>query len=57
MIVMDLVRLRLFKDIARERSITRGAENNAISQSAASQHVKDLEHSFGISLLDRSSKA
>jgi DNA-binding transcriptional LysR family regulator len=53
---VDLDRLSLFKDIARERSITRGADGSSISQSAASQHVQDLERSFGVRLLDRSTR-
>ncbi len=53
---MDLSHLRLFKDIAHERNITRAAADNGISQSAASQHVHDLERSLGVTLLDRTSR-
>jgi DNA-binding transcriptional LysR family regulator len=44
---------KLFRDIARERSVTRGAEENDVSQSAASQHIQDLEQRWGLELLDR----
>ena len=45
--------LKLFRDIVANRSITRGAALNAISQSAASQHVSELEKQFNVKLLDR----
>jgi len=48
--------LRLFKDIAQTRSVSRGAAQNHISQSAASQHLQELERNLSISLLDRSSR-
>ncbi|MCP5120399.1 MAG: LysR family transcriptional regulator, partial [bacterium] len=53
---MNLNHLNLFKDIARERSITRGAESNGISQSAASQHLSELERSLDVKLLDRGTR-
>jgi DNA-binding transcriptional LysR family regulator len=53
---MDLDHLKLFKDIAQTRSFSRGASLNSVSQSAASQHVQELEHQFGITLLDRSTR-
>jgi DNA-binding transcriptional LysR family regulator len=46
--------LRLFRDIAQGRSFSRGAALNNLSQSAASQHVQDLEKHMGVPLLDRS---
>jgi DNA-binding transcriptional LysR family regulator len=45
---------RLFRDIAHHRSFSRGASLNRISQSAASQHVQELERSLGVELMDRS---
>jgi LysR family transcriptional regulator, transcriptional activator of the cysJI operon len=48
--------LKLFKDIAQTRSFSRGAVLNNVSQSAASQHVQDLERTLGIILLDRSTR-
>ena len=47
---------KLFKDISQTRSFSRGAALNDVSQSAASQHVQDLERSLGIILLDRSTR-
>ncbi len=48
--------LRLFRDIVHERSVSRGAARNGLSQSAASQHVHELEERFGVALLDRSTR-
>ena len=53
---MSFEHLRLFKDIAQTRSVSRGAAQNHISQSAASQHLQELERNLSISLLDRSSR-
>lgn len=47
---------KLFRDIAQFRSISRGASHNGISQSAASQHIHELERKLGISLLDRTTR-
>jgi DNA-binding transcriptional LysR family regulator len=47
---------KLFKDISQTRSFSRGAALNDVSQSAASQHVQDLERSLGTILLDRSTR-
>jgi len=51
---VDLAHLALFRDIAQTRSLTRGARLNNVSQSAASQHVQELEARLGVLLLDRS---
>jgi LysR family transcriptional regulator, transcriptional activator of the cysJI operon len=48
--------LKLFRDIAQTRSFSRGAALNGVSQSAASQHVQDLEKTLGTELLDRSTR-
>jgi DNA-binding transcriptional LysR family regulator len=48
--------LKLFRDIAQTHSFSRGASTNGISQSAASQHVQELERSLGVELLDRSTR-
>jgi DNA-binding transcriptional LysR family regulator len=48
--------LILFRDIIRERSISKGAALNGVSQSAASQHVHELEERLGVALLDRSTR-
>ena len=54
--MIDPGHLRLFRDIAHERSISRGAALHSISQSAASQHLQELERQLGIELLDRSTR-
>ena len=53
---MDLERAKLFRDIAQSRSVSKGAKLNGISQSAASQHLQDLEEQLGLALLDRTSR-
>ena len=53
---MSFDSLRLFRDIAHERSLTRGAELNGITPSAASQHINELERTMGAILLDRSTR-
>jgi DNA-binding transcriptional LysR family regulator len=47
---------KLFRDIAQFRSVSRGGGQNGISQSAASQHIHELEKKLGISLLDRATR-
>ncbi|HYL73085.1 MAG TPA: LysR family transcriptional regulator [Bryobacteraceae bacterium] len=53
---MDIDHLKLFKDIAHTRSVSRGAVMNEVSQSAASQHLQELERQLGLTLLDRTSR-
>src|SRR6202790_5204041 len=55
-VTMEFERLKLFIDIAHSKSVSRGAAGNDISQSAASQHLQDLERQLGTTLLDRSSR-
>jgi len=52
----DSDHLRLFRDIILQRSISRGAALNGMSQSAASQHLQDLERRMAATLLDRSTR-
>src|SRR5258708_22164835 len=47
---------KLFRDIAQAKSISRGAAHNGISQSAASQHIHELERKVGMPLLDRATR-
>src|ERR1700716_4170273 len=47
---------KLFRDIAQAKSVSRGASQNGISQSAASQHIQELEKKLGVSLLDRTTR-
>jgi DNA-binding transcriptional LysR family regulator len=44
---------RLFREIANTRSMSRGAEHCGVSQSAATQHVQEVERRLGVTLLDR----
>jgi DNA-binding transcriptional LysR family regulator len=53
---LDFDNLQLFKDIAQLRSFSRAAVQHHISQSAASQHVQELERRLDIILLDRSTR-
>jgi len=53
---MEFDRLKLFIDISHSRSVSRGAAENGISQSAASQHLQELEKQLGAVLLDRGSR-
>jgi DNA-binding transcriptional LysR family regulator len=47
---------RLFKEIAASRSLSKGAEHCGVSQSAATQHVQEVERRLGATLLDRSKR-
>jgi len=48
--------LRLYCDIVRLRSFSRGAEQSFVSQSAASQAVQQLERDVGVALIDRTKR-
>lgn len=48
--------LKLFRDIALTRSVSRGATLNGVSQSAASQHLQEIERHLDVTLLDRSTR-
>jgi DNA-binding transcriptional LysR family regulator len=45
--------LKLFKEIASNRSMSKGAASCGVSQSAASQHVQEVERRLGVELFDR----
>lgn len=47
---------KLFRDVAHSRSLSRAAAMNGISQSAATQHIQELEKRLGVQLLDRSTR-
>ena len=51
--MMNLTQLTLFRDIARELSFIKVAQQNHISQPAVSVHIKKLEHELGKKLLTR----
>jgi len=53
---MNLDTLRIFCDVVRHRSFSRGAAAGGISQSAATQAVRRLEEHFGLQLFDRSKR-
>ena len=53
---MHLETLRLYCDVVRHRSFSRGAEQNFVSQSAASQAIQQLETQLGVALIDRTKR-
>lgn len=53
---MHLETLSLYCDVVRHRSFSRGAEQNFVSQSAASQAVQHLEAQLGVVLIDRTKR-
>ncbi len=53
---MNLETLRIFCDVVRTQSFSRGASANHVSQSAASQAVHQLERHFGMQLIDRTKR-
>src|SRR5262245_54507481 len=56
MIWMLFSNSQLCRDLAQARSVTLGASQNVISDSASSQHIQELEKKLGISLLDRTTR-
>ncbi|MBI4483187.1 MAG: LysR family transcriptional regulator [Acidobacteria bacterium] len=53
---MNLETLQLYCDVVRLRSFSRGAAENGVSQSAASQAIQQLESELHVLLLDRSKR-
>ncbi|MGA2595729.1 MAG: LysR family transcriptional regulator [Bryobacteraceae bacterium] len=53
---MTFENLKLFKDIALNNSVSKGAALNGVSQSAASQHLQEVEREMGVELLDRATR-
>lgn len=51
---MHIKSLKVFCDVVAEKSFSRAASENGITQSAASQVVQQLEERLGIKLIDRS---
>jgi DNA-binding transcriptional LysR family regulator len=51
---VNLDALRLFCDVVRLRSVSRGAQAGGVTQSAASQAIQQLEADLDATLLDRS---
>lgn len=50
---MNIVQLKLFRDIARELSFVKAARKNYITQPAVSMHIKKLEDELGKKLFTR----
>ncbi|HVX59960.1 MAG TPA: LysR family transcriptional regulator [Pirellulales bacterium] len=53
---VQLKGLKVFCDVVRQRSFSRAADENGISQSGASQLVQQLEEGLGVKLIDRSKR-
>lgn len=53
---MQLETLKIFCDVVRTASFSRGAVENGISQSSASQAVHQIEVRLGVKLIDRSKR-
>jgi DNA-binding transcriptional LysR family regulator len=51
---MQFESLKIFCDVARQRSFSEAATSNEMSQSAVSQVVHQLERRLGVKLVDRS---
>jgi len=48
--------LRLIRDVAQSRSVSKAAKLNDVSQSAASQAIHEVERELGVDLFDRSTR-
>ncbi len=53
---MNIDTIRVFCDVVRCHSFSRGAKLNEVSQSAATQSVHRVEQHFGVQLIDRSKR-
>ncbi len=53
---MQLDTIKLFCDVAENRSVSRAAQMSSITQSAASQRIMALERELGVQLIDRSTR-
>jgi DNA-binding transcriptional LysR family regulator len=53
---MQLEALKIFCDVVRWASFSRGAAENSVSQSCASQTVHQIEERLGVKLIDRSKR-
>jgi DNA-binding transcriptional LysR family regulator len=53
---MQLTSLKVFCDVARQRSFSQAAQANEITQSAVSHIVSQLERRMGVQLVDRSTR-
>ena len=55
-VLPDLVSLALFVRVAETRSITKAAEASHIALAAASRRMSQLEHQYGVKLLERNAR-
>ena len=53
---MNIETLRIFCGVIQHQSFSRGADENEVSQSAATQSVHRVEKHFGVDLVDRSKR-
>ncbi len=53
---MQIRALKVFCDVVTRRSFSKAADDNGITQSAASQTINQMENHFGVKLLDRSKR-
>lgn len=53
---VTLEHLQLFRDLASTKSVSRAAQLSGVSQSAASQHLQEIEKQFDVTLVDRSKR-
>ncbi len=53
---MDFHQLKVFVEVARQKSFSRAAENIFLTQPTVSVHIKALEDEMGTQLLDRSQR-
>jgi len=53
---VHLKSLKIFCDVVRQRSFSRAADENGISQSGASQVIHQLETNLNVKLIDRSKR-
>ena len=53
---MQVEALSIFCDVVRFQSFSRGALANSVSQSAASQTIRQIEKQLGTQLIDRSKR-
>ena len=53
---MTLSEAKLFREISQTKSISRAAIHCGISQSAATQHLQEVERRLGLGLVDRSTR-
>ncbi len=50
---MQLLQLKIFRDIASENSFVKAAQKNFVTQPSISTHLKQLEAELGVKLFDR----